>query len=736
MSVAAPEREVSTPAPAGRPRWGLAIVVALVVAFIGMAGMGGFQSKLASVEKNDNASYLPSSAESTKVDKESEKFADRSSIPGFIVYQRNSGLTSEDKAKIASDAGAFADLGGVAKDQIGKPIFSEDGSTASISVPLIAKENGKELDGQALTDNENDIIDLAKKDAPRGLSVYPAGAGGILSAFIESFAGIDGILLGAALLVVIVILLIVYRSPVLWFFPLFSAVLALGLATILVYFLTKSGAITLNGQSAGILNVLVLGAGTDYALLIVSRYREELHTHESRWDAMRTAWRGAAPPIAASAATVIVGLMCMLVSQLNSNRGLGPVLAIGVACTLFVMLTFLPAVLVMLPRGVFWPRVPHFDADADVASHGMWGRIAQTVGRRSRLGWIVTTIVLLVCVGGLTQLKDNGISNTDSFTNNPSAVQGQKIYSAKFDKGAGAPVVIAVNADKADEVIDKVSSIKGIAADPGSVCLQPDYAKVAAALSSGTGGAIGAGCLPSALSVEPKAGRTLINATLTSDYDSDDAYDTVKRVRAAVHAIAGANAKVGGQSALNYDVLQASARDRNVIIPLVLLVILVILALLLRSILAPLLLIATVVLSFAATVGVSALVFNHVFGFAGADPSFVLFAFVFLVALGIDYNIFLMTRIREETLEFGTRTGTVRGLSVTGGVITSAGVVLASTFAVLGVLPLVFLAELGFAVAFGVLLDTIVVRSILVPALSHDIGKAIWWPSKLAKTAD
>lgn len=732
MSVEAPQDEAER-TESGRPLWGLAIGVALVVALVGLIGMGAFQSKLSGVEKNDNAAYLPSSAEATKVDKESQKFADTSTIPGFIVYQRDGGLTAQDRAKIEADVAQFRTMDGVATDQVGEPVYSADGTAAAVAVPLVTKVNGVELDGNQLSANESAVIDVAKAGAPAGLNVYPAGAGGILSAFIEAFQGIDGILLGAALIVVIVILLIVYRSPVLWFFPLISAVLALGFATILVYVLADSGVITLNGQSAGILNVLVLGAGTDYALLLVSRYREELHNFPSRWDAMRAAWRGAAPPIIASAATVSIGLMCLLFSELNSNRGLGPVLAIGIVCTLFVMLTFLPAVLVMLPRGLFWPRVPHYDHQADVATHGIWGRIAPAVAKRARLNWIVTTLILVACALGITQLRDNGLSNIDSFTNNPTAVQGQKLYSEKFDKGAGAPAVIVVNADKADEVIAAVSQVEGVAQTPGSVCLQPDYAKFATASPQELATP---GCLPASLTVTPIDGRTLINATLIDDYDSQAAYDTIVRIRDVVHGIDGADAQVGGQSALNYDVLQASARDRNVIIPIVLLVILVILALLLRAIVAPLLLIGTVVLSFAATAGVCALVFNHVLHFAGADPAFLLFAFVFLVALGIDYNIFLMTRIREETLEFGTRPGVIRGLSVTGGVITSAGMVLAATFAVLGVLPLVFLAEIGFAVAFGVLLDTIIVRSILVPALSYDIGKPIWWPSRLSKTAD
>ncbi|MCW2656190.1 MAG: hypothetical protein JWR06_383, partial [Jatrophihabitans sp.] len=267
-----------------------------------------------------------------------------------------------------------------------------------------------------------------------------------------------------------------------------------------------------------------------------------------------------------------------------------------------------------------------------------------------------------------------------------------------------------------------------------AVCVQIDYAKAAAAFKKNPQAATGAAtsCPPTALQVDPRDGKTLVTATLTDSYDTQPAYDTVKRIRSAVDKIDGADALVGGSSAVNLDIQDASRHDRNLIIPVVLLVILVVLGLVLRSLLAPVLLVASVVLSFAASLGVSAIFFNHVFHFANADPAFPLFAFVFLVALGIDYNIFLMTRVREETLEHGTRQGIVRGLAVTGGVITSAGIVLAATFVVLGVLPIVFLAEIGFAVAFGVLLDTILVRSIIVPALSYDIGKKIWWPSKLA----
>ncbi len=723
--------------PRRRPRivWVFA-VLAVLFFLVGGAG-GSYQGKLSDVQKNDNSSFLPSSADSTKVSNEAQKFSSVQTIPGFIVYQRGSGLTAADKAKINADVTKFRTLKGVATDQVGTPQYSTDDKVGAVAVPLVGKDHGKSLKGPDLVDNEKRIIKAAKNDAPGGLAVHSAGAGGVLVAFIDAFSGIESSLLLAAGLVVIVILLFVYRSPVLWFFPLFSAVLALGAASLVIYPLAKNGVITLNGQSQGILSVLVIGAGTDYALLLVSRYREELHEYQSRVDAMIAAWKGAAPPILASAVTVILGLICLTVADLNSTAGLGPVCAIGIACTVVIMLTVLPALLVISGRWIFWPKRPKLDHETDIfAMHGMWGRFAQKLSASYRRAWVGALVLLIVCIAGLFGLKTGGLSTIDGFTNKPDAVTGQHLYDKAFPKakGAGAPADILVNADKAQAVIDKVKGLDGVATTPTAVCVQIDYAKVAQLIKQNPSQANqpATACPPASLQVKPQDGKLLINAVLTDSYDTQPAYDTVKRIRSAVKTVRGADALVGGSSAVNLDIQDASRHDRNLIIPLVLLVILIVLGLVLRALIAPILLIATVVLSFAASLGVSALFFNHVFHFANADPAYPLFAFVFLVALGIDYNIFLMTRVREETLEHGTRQGVMRGLAVTGGVITSAGVVLAATFVVLGVLPIVFLAELGFTVAFGVLLDTIVVRSILVPALSHEIGKKIWWPSKLA----
>ncbi|MFN2561862.1 MAG: MMPL family transporter [Jatrophihabitans sp.] len=730
----APDRTAS---PSRRPRivW---VFTALAILFflVGAAG-GSYQGKLADVQKNDNSSFLPGSADSTKVAKAQEKFTTVQSIPGFVVYQRKGGLTDGDKAKIAADVASFRTIKGVAADEVAAPQFS--GDAASVAVPLVGKTNGKSVKGPDLVDAEKAVLKGARKNAPSGLTIHSAGAGGIIVAFIDAFSGLDGALLIAAGAVVVIILLFVYRSPILWAFPIVCAVLALGAASIVIYGLAKNGTITLNGQSQGILSVLVIGAGTDYALLLISRYREELHEYDSRVEAMNPAWKGAAPPIIASAVTVILGLICLTVARLNSTAGLGPVCAIGIACTVIVMLTVLPVLLVVSGRWIFWPKRPRVDHQTDILEvHGVWGRFSRWLSTNYRRAWVSAGIVLLACVAGIFTLKTAGLSTEKGFTNTPEAITGQHIYNEHFNKGAGAPAVILTATDKAEAVAAKAAQVKGI--DPDQVCIATDFGQVAKVLTpdkvKADPGLVKTvfgpqGCANPQFQVKPVDRKTLVNATLTDSYDSSAAYQTIRDVRKAVEK-ADPGALVGGQSAATLDVQDASRHDNKVIIPVVLLVILVVLAIVLRALIAPLLLVATVVLSFVAALGVSAVFFNHVFHFANSDPAFPLFAFVFLVALGIDYNIFLMTRVREETLGHGTHQGVVRGLAVTGGVITSAGAVLAATFVVLGVLPIVFLAEIGFAVAFGVLLDTIVVRSILVPALSHEIGKKIWWPSKLS----
>jgi RND superfamily putative drug exporter len=499
---------------------------------------------------------------------------------------------------------------------------------------------------------------------------------------------------------------------------------ALGLANGTVYLLAKHDLVTLSGQTQGILDVLVLGAGTDYALLLVSRFREELRRHENAFDAMRVAWRASIEPILASGGTVVLGLLCLLISDLASNRGLGPVAGVGIACALLSMLVFLPAVLVLAGRVVFWPFRPAYGS-RPAEEVGIWGRVARVVGKRSRVVWAVTVVVLAVLSGGLVRLEADGIPQSRSFVGETDSQDGQRVLGEHFPAGAGSPTIILVRAERSEQVILTLRRM-------------PEIADVVPFTGAQPGGPT-----PAPTVVD---GFVRLDVTLRAAPDSDAANAAVRELRRVTRAIPGAEAKVGGFTAINLDVQDTARRDRNVIIPVVLAVVLVILMLLLRSVVAPLLLMATVVLSFLATLGVSGVVFRDVFGFAGADSSYPLFAFVFLVALGIDYNIFLMTRVREEARRYSRlrsgqaadqnshRQGTLLGLAVTGGVITSAGVVLAATFAALGVLPLVFLAELAFTVAFGVLLDTLVVRSLLVPALMVDVGRVVWWPSRLARS--
>ena len=584
-----------------------AIIAVAVVAFLAGGAGGAYQGKLSEVQKNDNSSFLPASAESTEAAGEAAKFNPSQSLPGFLVFHRESGLTADDRKAVTAVFTSLATAKGVDSSAIVPPTFAGDGTTASLFAPLVTKQNGVAVGGSKLATTENDLLAAAKKGLPAGLQVYPAGPGGLLVALLGAFAGLDGTLLLTAGAIVILILLLVYRSPVLWFFPLFSAVLALGLSSMVIYFLAKNNVLTLNGQSQGILSVLVIGAGTDYALLLISRYREELHNYERRSDAMIKAWKESASAIFASGTTVIIGLLCLSFSELNSNKSLGPVAAIGIACTLLVMMSFLPVALAAAGRWVFWPRRPTTATPAaEPGTTGIWGRISRFIGTHHRRAWIGTGALLLLCLFAIGGLKTNGLSAAQGFTNTPDAVVGQHLYDAKFPQGVGAPAVITTNAAAVDEVIAAASTVPGVATTPGSVCVQIDYAKItAAAAAAGRASPAGArGCPPAALQVSPIGGRTIVNATLADSYDSQAAFDTIARLRTAVHAVPGADALVGGHSAATLDVHDASVHDRNLIIPIVLVVIFVVLALLLRALLAPLLLIVTVVLSFGATLGV------------------------------------------------------------------------------------------------------------------------------------
>ena len=703
---------------------------ALIVIFIWLGASGVFGplfGSLSTVQENDNSAFLPDSAESTQAAKIIEKFnADlNQTLPTLVLYL---GEVNQDKI-----AGLNAHLSTLGKKKIGdtdvpiskyltqgEEIFafpSQDGKALLVNLPF-KSEIAQELLPNKLPALPQ-MIETLREDASEyassvGLTSNVTGVGALLGDLFGAFEGIDSSLLLTTLGVVALILIVVYRSPVLWILPLFSAVIALSTAGGLVYLLTKNDFIDLNGQSQGILSVLVLGAATDYALLLISRYREELHHFDEPSDAMKAALKGTFEPILASGSTVIAALLVLLLSDLSGNRGLGPVGAIGIAASMLTILTLLPALLVACGRWVFWPRIPRHD-DVNSQLTGVWAKIGAGVQKRPRKLWIGTSIVLVVLAGFSTTLNARGLSTVDAFTQRPDSVVGLELLGQHFPGGSGQPTEVLVKESSADAVSAQLLKIKGVAS------VEP--MRLSPAIP-------GAPLTP----VKVIDGKLILNATLGLNPDSVEAREIIPTMREAVRAI-DPSILVGGSTAVAFDTDVAANRDNRTIIPIVLVIITIILGLLLRSILSAALLLGTVVLSFFATLGACQLVFENIFGFKGADTSFPLFAFIFLVALGIDYNIFLMTRVREESAKIGTRAGIIKGLTVTGGVITSAGIVLAATFAVLGVLPLVFLAELGFAVAFGVLLDTLIVRTILVPALAYDIGAKIWWPSKLQRSS-
>ncbi|GAB1642296.1 MMPL family transporter [Krasilnikovia sp. MM14-A1259] len=675
-------------------RWTKWLVLALWIVVLAVAGP--LAGKLTGVEKNDNSAWLPGKAESTQAADLQKRFQPDDIAPAVIVYERPNGITPTDQAKAARDAQALAKVAGVSGQVIG-PVPAQDGKALQIIVPIKVDAAG----WQKIVDVVADVKAITEAN-PNGVAVYLTGPAGNAADSAKAFEGIDSTLLYTTLAIVAIILLVTYRSPVLWMLPIVTAGVALTTAQGVIYLLAKHSGLVVNAQSAGILTVLVFGAGTDYALLLVARYREELRRHADRHEAMALALHRAGPAIIASAATVAIGMSCLTLAEMNATSGLGPVAALGITVGLLAMITLLPALLVICGRWLFWPARPTYGS-AEPTATGLWARLGTRIALRPRLVWIVTAVALGAMALGLFQLDAKGLATADTFVSKQPSVTGEEALARHYPAGQGQPVVVIGKAPAAGPLRQAVAGTDGV-----SEVTEPVI----------------------------KGDLVVIEGTLRDAPDSGRARTTIDRLRAAVHAVPGADAKVGGITAMTLDMNRANDHDNRVIIPLVLLVVLVILGILLRSVVAPVILIATVVLSFAAALGVSALVFRHVFGFAGEDTSFPLYVFVFLVALGIDYNIFLMTRVREETHEAGTRRGALIGLAATGGVITSAGVVLAGTFAALASLPLVAFAEIGFAVAFGVLLDTLIVRSILVTSLTLDIGRWMWWPSKLAAVHD
>ncbi|MBV7651803.1 MMPL family transporter [Streptomyces albidoflavus] len=681
------------------------IPLVLLIAWLGVGGtLGPYAGKLGEVATNDQAAFLPQSAESTRVSEEQKAFSADEALPALVVW------TAKDGGRLPADAreAATRTLASLA----------DAGFTAGRPSPALASEDGEALEGvvplRTDLDELQPVLDEIKEAAGKvpGTEAVIAGPAASQADLSDAFAGIDGLLLGVALIAVLLILLVVYRSVLLPLVIIFGAVLALGLACAVVYALAQRDVVRVDGQVQGILSILVIGAATDYALLLTARFREELSLHGDRFTAMRLAWRQSFGPITASAATVALGLLALLLSDLTNNRALGPVGAIGIVCSVFSALTFLPAALVLLGRAAYWPARPKVTGTG--GSHRLWQRVADRVDRTPRKVWAITLAALVACAAFAPTLTSRGVPLDEIFVNDAPSVSAQETLSRHFPGGAGNPAVVIADAGQVDEVVAAAKKTDGVAS-------------VAPVTESGRPG----GGAPRVVD-----GRVRIDATLQDGADSDAAKETVARLRTAVHAVDGADAVVGGYTAQQYDTQRTAEADRNLIMPVVLAIILVILIALLRSLVTPLLLVLTVALNFAATLGIASLVFTHVFGFTGTDASVPLYGFVFLVALGVDYNIFLMSRVREETALHGTREGVRRGLTTTGGVITSAGVVLAATFAALGVIPLAFLAQIAFIVAFGVLLDTLVVRSLLVPALVRDIGPASWWPGALSRRAE
>src|SRR6476620_5924733 len=679
--------------------------IVLVAVLALTAIMASFSAKLTSVQNNEASSWLPESAESTQVLEELSETVDPNDIPTLVVYQRDGGLTDDDLAQIEADGPKIAALDGVTDQGVLTPAAAEAAAAQGAPVPTLVSDDGEVAylyfvltfganGWNDIPDAADQIRDIATLD---GGQVHLAGYGGQAADSAEAFEGIDTNLIFATLAVVIVILLFTYRSPILWLLPILCAVSANFIATGLVYLLAKYAGLTVNGQSQPILSILVIGAGTDDALLLVARYREGLRRHEDRHEAMAFALHRAAPAILASAATVASGMLCLSFAELNSTAGLGPVLAIGVAVTVLVMITLLPALLVICGRWVFWPKRPGFGSEEPTAS-GMWARVGRRISVRPRAVWVGTAAALGVACLGMFTLDAHGLTTAQSYTKDFDSIVGQRVLTNHGLVDQSNPLMVVANADQGRAVASALADAKGVT---------------------------------DVLPPRTEGGVAYVQGTITGDALSQQAFDTVAAARDAVHAVPGAQALVGGYSAISLDVENASGHDNWVIIPIVRLGVMLILIVLLRAVLSPLLLSGTVVLSFGAAIGLSSLMFKYVFDFAGQDASFPLFVFVFLVALGIDYNIFLMTRVREETQTRGTRPGSLVALSATGGVITSAGLVRASTFLVLGTLPLVAFVEIGVAVALGVILDTMVVRPVLVAALNLYLGSRIWWPSKL-----
>ncbi|GIJ67442.1 MMPL family transporter [Virgisporangium ochraceum] len=670
-----------------------------------LATVGGlYAARLVEVQNNDALSALPATAETTKaLDRLEAAFPGSNRLTAVVVYARDDGLTAADRAAVDTDRAAFARYAEGGRPPEVQP--SGDGKALLMAFPLAGDTDAQEKATE-------EVHDLLADGLPAGLRTGLTGSAGANMDVFDAFAGMDSTLLLTTAGVVVLILLFTYRSPVLWLLPLLAVGVASQVASAAVYLLAKHAGVAVDFQSQSVLTVIVFGVGVDYALLLIARYREELRRHEDRHAAMRVALLRSSPAILASAATVAIALLCLLAADLPATRGLGPVVAVGVVAAFAAMTTLLPALLVLCGRWLFWPFVPRHhtvpaqadpgrDGPAEVAEHHRgWARVARGVGRFPTATWLGTAAALAILCLGIGNLGV-GLPGAEVFTKEVGSVRGQELIDAHYAGGTSAPATVLAAAARGDAVVAAARAVDGVAS-VGEPVADAD-------------------------------GRWVrIDAVLAGAPDTDDAKRVIERLRTAVHAVSGADALVGGPTAAELDTETVSARDDRVVIPLILLVVFVILVLLLRSLVAPLVLLASVVLSYAAAMGAAGFILDAM-GYPELYFGLPLQAFLFLVALGVDYSIFLMTRAREEVAAHGHREGILRAVTVTGGVITSAGVVLAATFASLAVLPLTPSVQNAVVVSVGVLLDTFLIRSLLVPALALSIGPAVWWPSRLGR---
>jgi RND superfamily putative drug exporter len=662
--------------------------IVLVVAFLASAAVFALGS--GSDSTTGPGSGLPDSAESARVSAAQQSLPGADTSSGLFVFHRDSGVELDQDDLAAVDRASQA-LATFALDGFVPPATVADDGTTAIGVVPLSVESDVDLAAERATE----LREAANADLPDGLTALLTGAEGFAVDIAGVFAGADFTLLLTTVIVVAVLLIVTYRSPWLWLVPLVVIGVADGLAGIVATRVAALAGIELDASTTGILSVLVFGAGTNYALLLIARYKDELRINEDRRVAMSSALRGAGPAVIASGSTVVLSLLTLLFAQLTGNRALGIACAVGVVIAMLFALVVLPAALVMFGRGLFWPYAPRFGSP-NPSEKGVWARLGRAVSRKP----LVVAVVGIAVLGGLsvgaTQVQ-TGLSQTEAFRSEPEAVRGQNLIAESFSAGSGSPTVVIVDAAYAEEARNLAESVDGV-----------DSATVGE--SDGT--------------------ITQVSVVLSAAAETAEAFDTIEVLRGELHGLDGANALVGGLDAQALDVATATTADQNLVMPLILALVFLVLVILLRSLLAPVLLLATVVASFFASLGLSWVLFRTVFDFPALDTNVVLFSFLFLVALGVDYNIFLVTRAKEEATLVGTREGMVRALSATGGVITSAGILLAAVFAVLGVLPLITLTQIGIIVCVGVLLDTLLVRTVIVPALVFIAGDRFWWPRR------